>query len=262
MSLDARHIAPALLESISLVFGAAVDPRRRGYVVDVARRVRQVAFDASDTFPTISLADFVAQIGSSDENVVMPSAALAEQTTIGGLIPYYYLGAIVRALRPKSCFEIGTYLGLSALTMALNTPEECRISTIDLPADAGSRDIATLTKGDASLAAAARDKVGIAFLNHPLSRKITQLRVNSATFDARGAIGQADFCFVDGGHSYELIKADTENCLGIISPGGVIMWDDYRWGLPGVATYLRERLPSMRLLRLEGTQYVIYRHPE
>lgn len=32
---------------------------------------------------------------------------------------------------------------------------------------------------------------------------------------------------VDGGHSYQVAKADTQNALRLVQPSGVIIWDDY-----------------------------------
>ena len=32
---------------------------------------------------------------------------------------------------------------------------------------------------------------------------------------------------VDGGHSYEVAKSDTQNALRLVRNGGIIVWDDY-----------------------------------
>jgi len=69
----------------------------------------------------------------------------------------------------------------------------------------------------------------------------------------------ADFCFIDGGHTFECIKADTENALKVLSPNGVIVWDDYTWFVEGVSRYLRELSKTLPLKRIAGSQFVIYR---
>jgi hypothetical protein len=97
----------------------------------------------------------------------------------------------------------------------------------------------------------------MAFLDHDAKQRIRMVRENSLTLDARKIVDSVDFCFVDGGHTYECIKADTENALKVIAPTGTIMWDDYAWFAPGVKKYLCEIAESRPLLRIAETQYVI-----
>ena len=68
----------------------------------------------------------------------------------------------------------------------------------------------------------------------PPGARIHQLRGNSLTFEPPPFLANTDLCFVDGGHSYECVKADTETALKILSPNGVILWDDYSWFVEGV----------------------------
>ena len=39
--------------------------------------------------------------------------------------------------------------------------------------------------------------------------------------------GAIDLIYIDGGHTYEYVKSDTENALELLSPTGTIVWDDY-----------------------------------
>ena len=44
-----------------------------------------------------------------------------------------------------------------------------------------------------------------------------------------------DFVFLDGGHEYETVKNDLNNCLEVIKKSGTILCDDYNLGnAPGV----------------------------
>src|SRR4051812_10851892 len=43
------------------------------------------------------------------------------------------VGAICRVLRPRRVFEIGTYTGSTTLLMAMNTPADTELFTLDLP---------------------------------------------------------------------------------------------------------------------------------
>ena len=94
----------------------------------------------------------------------------------------------------------------------------------------------------------------------PAANRIHQLRGNSLTFTPPAFLANTDLCFIDGGHSYECIKADTETALKILSPNGVIVWDDYTWFVDGVSQYLNEFRATLPLYRIAGSQLVLYRH--
>jgi hypothetical protein len=142
--------------------------------------------------------------------------------------------------------------------MALNAPE-ADIYTLDLPEQFTDAEVETLSKGDREWVRLSRTSTGFAFLGHPTATRIHQLRGNSLTFTPPDCLANTDLCFIDGGHSYECIKADTETALKIISPKGVIVWDDYAWFVAGVSKYLTELRNSLPLYRIAGSQLVICR---
>jgi hypothetical protein len=142
--------------------------------------------------------------------------------------------------------------------MALNSPDSCRILTVDLPHDYLSEDLATLAAGERRMVRDSVNKIGSAYRGHPLVGKISELRANSLTIDIAKHIRDVDFCLIDGGHSYEIVRADTINALRVLTPAGVIMWDDFRWKSPGVTKYLEELQTQYRFYRIIGTNHVIY----
>jgi hypothetical protein len=142
--------------------------------------------------------------------------------------------------------------------MALNAPQ-ADVYTLDLPEEVSAAEVETLTKGDKEWVRLSRTSTGFAFLGHPAAARIHQLRGNSLTFDPPAFLANTDLCFIDGGHSYECIKADTETALKILSPGGVIVWDDYTWFIDGVSDYLTELRLTLPLHRIAGSQLVLYR---
>ena len=113
--------------------------------------------------------------------------------------------------------------------------------------------------GDREWVRLSRESTGIAFRDHPVGLRIRQLRGDSVTFDAAAFVRDADLCFIDGGDSYECVKADTENALKVLAPTGVIVWDDYAWFVEGVHQYLTELAQQLPLRRIAGSQFVIYR---
>lgn len=88
--------------------------------------------------------------------------------------------------------------------------------------------------------------------------KIHQLYGDSGVFDFEGFYGKVNLVFVDGNHTYENVKTDSENAFRILSSGGVIIWDDYHaeWG-PGVIRALHE-ITDKRLYQVIGTRFAVY----
>lgn len=75
----------------------------------------------------------------------------------------------------------------------------------------------------------------------PEEAKITQVFGDSATFDYGPHLNQTDLVFVDGAHSYDYIRKDTEHAVRLLRHGhGVVAWHDYCTWWPGVIQYLEE----------------------
>lgn len=152
------------------------------------------------------------------------------------------LGAICRHQRPRRVFEFGTHTGSSTLTMAINAPEDTEIFTIDLEPS---------------------ETIGSAYRNTEYSSKIRQLYGDSTTFDYTPFIGSVDLVFIDADHSYDGVKADTEKAFELLRPGGMIVWDDYRWlechwECVGVTIYLNELQRKRSIFSIAGTRFAIY----
>lgn len=145
---------------------------------------------------------------------------------------------LCRALRPARVFEIGTFVGYTSLHMALNTPEESRIFTLDLPPARRSTSLRT-TATDQKLIGAQVDRP--LFENVAAGSKVERLYGDSASFDFAPWHGSVDLFFVDGAHSYEYVRSDTLHALRCCRPGGVIAWHDYgRVEQDGVTRWLHE----------------------
>jgi predicted O-methyltransferase YrrM len=164
-----------------------------------------------------------------------------------------YLALICRVLQPRTVFEIGTLYGYTALLFALNSPPDATVYTLDLPADA---DFALRTTiSDVTTRVAHHKAERLLFDGHSQEYKIRPLQGDSARFDFTPWKGSIDLFFIDGSHSYDYVRSDTERALHCCRPASVIVWHDYgRWGVNGVSKYLHElsrRYPQ--LCRLPGS---------
>tara|TARA_B100000575_G_scaffold108019_1_gene85951 strand:- start:284 stop:910 length:627 start_codon:yes stop_codon:yes gene_type:complete len=54
-------------------------------------------------------------------------------------------------------------------------------------------------------------------------------------------MSKIDYVFLDGGHEYNTVKSDLDNCIEVIKKGGTVLCDDYNLGsAPGVKRAIDE----------------------
>jgi hypothetical protein len=144
---------------------------------------------------------------------------------------------------PKTVVEIGTLHGHTTRLLALNLPN-AQIDTIDLPPDP-TMAAGTLPKDDFHLIIGRR--LGEEYRSDPSITNVTQHLGDTAMLP----FPDAEFFFIDGSHTYEYVKNDTEKALAK-SAVKTIVWHDCDANHPGVTKSLRELtdrgLPVKRIL--------------
>jgi predicted O-methyltransferase YrrM len=148
---------------------------------------------------------------------------------------------LCRIVAPRVVFEIGTLRGYTTLHLALNSPPDARVYTLDVPRDGLARPRLATTLVDAQHVAASVGRDGYVFAGTEAEGRVTCLFGDSATFDYSPWHAGVDLFFIDGAHSYEYVRSDTLNALACVRPGGVVVWHDYgRVGVNGVSRWLEE----------------------
>lgn len=170
------------------------------------------------------------------------------------LIPLLYL---LSTERPSIIFEIGTFMGHTTRTIAENCLE-ATIHTLDLPPNFDQKsDTVELPKDDHHLIR--RRIVGREFIDRPCAARIHQHFGDSAIWDFNN-VKDATFFFIDGAHTYEYIKNDTEKCFEICKGSGTFVWHDVDDRHSGVVRYLAElRQSGIGLKRFANTQLAYYK---
>lgn len=152
------------------------------------------------------------------------------------LLETYLLIAAGKIVQPERIFEIGTFLGLTTRNLARNFPEAW-ILTLDL---------------DQSRAGLPRNGEG----------RITALEGHSMQFDFGPYEASCDLVFVDGGHDYASVQADTVKAFDLIKQPGpaAIVWHDCGNSVcPGVAQALQERPEP--IWHVDESQIAVYFTP-
>ncbi len=104
------------------------------------------------------------------------------------------LAYLMRVLQPHLVFEMGTFVGRTTRLMAVNSPHDCRILTLDLAQDQVEHQIGEAFQRDEGI---------------PEKDKIKQLYGDSRTFDFSPYYGLCDFVWVDACHDYKYVVSDT-----------------------------------------------------
>ncbi len=151
------------------------------------------------------------------------------------VLEYLCLALLLKKVRASRVFEFGTYKGVSVTQLALNVPEQSRICTLDLPE--GQTDVA-LSIPDPDELRIAREAGKGDLVPSDIRPRIEFLKQDSAKFDDTPFRGQMDFIFVDGAHSADYVKNDSEKGWRMLRSGGVIAWHDYRVEDADVVRYL------------------------
>lgn len=157
------------------------------------------------------------------------------------LLETYLLLAVGRIVQPQRIFEIGTFLGQTARNLARNFPE-AEVLTLDV---------------DAKRSGLKKDG------------RIVPLEGHSMNFDFSPWHGSCDLVFIDGGHDYATVKADTLNAMKLLrsAPPPVtvavpqaIVWHDYaNPQFADVTKYLLSRAgPILHVLETQIAVYFSY----
>lgn len=200
--------------------------------------------------------------------LVVPSSFFQEfaSAELPALFPYeqLVLAAIAHYASPRLVLEFGTGQGFSSYVWAENTPDHTEIVTIDLEPSVQGAYTEKILRGDSS--------VGRIYEASPGASKVKQVfvRPGAELPDTIESLkGSVDLVFIDGDHSYEGVKHDTEQALKLAHSQSVFVWHDF-YRFPeyvaqsekrGVYPYLNALADSddLSLFHINGTYLVVGR---
>ena len=200
-----------------------------------------------ECIPTITLSEILAARKAP--------ILLTVQKYEDGILPFYEavsLLSILVAENPREVLEIGTFMGHTTKALAENLPDAI-IHTADLPPDfSAQQDLkGGPPKDDFHLIE--KRIVGREFKGKPVEQRIRQHFGDSAVINFQ-EFGKPGFFFIDGSHTYEYCKQDSEKCFALCNGVGTFLWHDCDNSHPGVIKFVLEWRSLGRNIRLiEGT---------
>jgi predicted O-methyltransferase YrrM len=159
------------------------------------------------------------------------------------------LAAVTKALRPRRIFEIGTYNGRTTSVLIMNAPHDCDVLTLDLPPVVQSAE--GYIPSDIELIG---NRETERFLKRArLRHRYQQIYTDSMQLDANAYRDSIELGFIDGAHTLEYVKNDTEKMAVMMADRGFVFWHDYggKGEFRPLSRYL-ESLP-IQLYRIRDT---------
>jgi predicted O-methyltransferase YrrM len=147
------------------------------------------------------------------------------------------LAALSRLVGARRIFEFGTYKGVSTTQLILNLAEGGMVFTLDLPEDHPAYSLPIPKPEERAIAAEGGKGI---LIPRDLLDRVTFLSADSAKFDETPYFESMDLVFVDGAHSYEYVKNDSDKGWRMLRPGGIMAWHDCNAAHPDVVRYIRE----------------------
>ena len=164
----------------------------------------------------------------------------------------------------KNIFEFGTCSGKTTYLMALNSSEDAKITTITLDPNK----LNNIQKFDKDNKSSFRNLINESIYNKflfsgtPEEKKIKVIFINSVDFINTEFKEKIDFIFIDGGHTYSVVKNDSEKSFEMLKPNGIILWHDY---VPGkrsssdVVKYINSILDKKKIYKIKHTSLCFYK---
>ncbi len=177
------------------------------------------------------------------------------------LVDQITLLSLIEMVEPKRILEIGTFQGYTTRLFAKNSSAK-EILSIDLPpSEAGACETTDgkriLTDGNYNddYLRAIQNTTGAKFLKDLSDTDKARLKLiksDSTRLNFDEIVGPIEFAFIDGGHSYEIIKQDTQNILGQMDTG-VVVWHDYNSAIHSdVSAFLNDYSKENQLFYVQG----------
>ena len=178
-----------------------------------------------------------------------------------GMLPSHEamaLLSIMVAEDPREVLEIGTYMGHTTRALAENLKDSI-IHTVDLPPgfSMGQDSKDGPPKDDFHLIG--RRVVGREYKGQAVEQRIKQHFGDTAAMSFK-ELGKPTLFFIDGSHTYEYCKQDSEKCFSLCGGAGTFLWHDCDAGHPGVLKFVIEwRAMGRPLSRIMGTSLVYWK---
>ena len=220
--------------------------------------------DITDVHKIFRLKEISKNLKGPKQDSIIKSFSISPNNNIIGMTSDYEAWIIASFSKiSKKIFEFGTCSGKTTYLMGLNSSEDSSIVSITL----NPSDLNEIRKGDVDNKVSFRNIIHesvyekFLFSGDEIEKKIKVIFQNSMSFEHKEYKNKLDLIFIDGGHTYSVVKNDSEKSFQMINSKGVILWHDY---VPGkrsakdVVKYINEISKEKKIYKIKNTSLCIF----
>ena len=222
--------------------------------------------DITDAHEIFSLKQISNNLRGPKKEAIVKSFSISSNNGIVGMTSDQEAWIIASLSKiSKNIFEFGTCSGKTTYIMGLNSSNDTKIISLTL----SPNEIDEVSKQNQDNKISFRNIINESIYNKFLfsgddvEKKIQVIFKNSLYFNHKDYKNKMDLIFIDGGHTYSVVKNDSEKSFDMIKKNGIILWHDY---VPGkrsakdVVKYIDEISKNKKLYSIKGTSLVFYRN--
>ena len=215
--------------------------------------------DITDIHKVFHLKEISKNLRGPKDDVIIKSFSISPSNNIVGMTSDYEAWIISSFSKiSKKIFEFGTCSGKTTYLMGLNSSDDTRIVSITL----NPYHLNSIRKIDKDNKVSFRNIINesvydkFLFSGKEVEKKIEIIFQNSLNFDYNKYKKEMDLIFIDGGHTYSVVKSDSEKSFEMINKNGIILWHDY---VPGkrsskdIVKYLNEISKQKKIYKIKHT---------
>ena len=198
------------------------------------------------------------------EDVIVKNFCIPSNNKIVGMTSNYEAWIISSLSKvSKTIFEFGTCSGKTTYLMGLNSSDDTSITSITLNPSNFNNVKKENIDNKVSFRNIIQESVYEKFLfsEKEVEKKIKVIFENSLNLEHNKFRNQMDLIFIDGGHTYSVVKNDSEKSFEMINETGIILWHDY---VPGkrsaidVVKYINEISKKKKIYKIKNTSLCIF----
>ena len=162
-------------------------------------------------------------------------------------------------------FEFGTCSGKNTMLMALNSKENSKIVSLTLNQNQLKKLSLDKKDNNTSIKNIINESNYEKFLfsGKKIEKKIEVIFIDSREFNTKKYLEKFDLIFIDGGHTYSVVKSDSKKAFQMLSSKGIIIWHDYAVGKESckdVCKYINELEKEKKIFHIKNTSMCYFKN--
>ena len=222
--------------------------------------------NVEDTHEIFHLKEISKNLKGPKNDVIVKSFSISLNNKIVGMTSDKEAWIIASLSKiSKNIFEFGTCSGKTTYIMGLNSSDDTKITTITLSPNEINEINIKEDDNKISFKNIINESIYSKFLfsGSVVEKKIKVIFKDSLEFNHKNYRDKVDLIFIDGGHTYSIVKNDSEKSFEMLSKKGIILWHDY---VPGkksakdVVKYIHEISKNKKIFHIKDTMLAYYKN--